>query len=458
VVVGSDPHRIEVSADGSTLMVGHVAATKLTEVAVADMTVRRTIALGAGHWAEDIAARPGTAATFAVVLVNGCCSPALEGQVLVQDGVVLPDRGPDHTGATTVTFADDPDVLYGSNGGTTDFGFYTLAVGPTGLTPVSDVGGLTQGFYAEISAADGVVYSSRGYVIDPTIPSVEGRFPRGQVAVFPDDDRLFTVIDSTITELDLDTLSAVGEVGLTQIPTLDHVRDAVAVGSNLAIATNAGTVLILPIGTSAAESWVLAAYQDFLGREPTSQELAATVARIASGTPRSTIARELATSPEWISHLVVGFYDDTLGRLPTSDEVAYWAEQLATGRRTVAQVAASFYASNEAFSNAGGTNADWIEDLYLDLLSREATGDDVTYWSGQVAARGRGWVALQLYQSLESRRARVTTLYEALLGRAPDAAGRDYWAGRLTREGDIALARNLASSAEYLARARTRFP
>lgn len=44
---------------------------------------------------------------------------------------------------------------------------------------------------------------------------------------------------------------------------------------------------------------------------------------------------------------------------------------------------------------------------------------------------------------------------QAVLLRAPDAAGRDYWAPRVIREGDVALAISLASSPEFLTLAQT---
>ena len=73
-------------------------------------------------------------------------------------------------------------------------------------------------------------------------------------------------------------------------------------------------------------------------------------------------------------------------------------------------------------------------------------------------ARGRTWVAGEMYQSLESRRDRVTSVYQDLLGRAPDAAGRDFWARRILARGDLALAVDLAASGEYASRAVVRFP
>lgn len=43
----------------------------------------------------------------------------------------------------------------------------------------------------------------------------------------------------------------------------------------------------------------------------------------------------------------------------------------------------------------------------------------------------------------------MTSLYLQLLRRAPDLGGRDYWAGRLLIDDDLALALDLVTSNEY---------
>jgi hypothetical protein len=209
---------------------------------------------------------------------------------------------------------------------------------------------------------------------------------------------------------------------------------------------------------TANEAWVLAAHEDLLDRSPTAEELAATVARLDGGTTRAVIARELSSSTEWIAVSITRFYRDTLDREPDGAGLAFWVDQVRTGRRTLASVAAQMYSSPEYYALAGGSDGEWIADLYAKVLHRAATPDDIVFWNGQVVARGRGKVAQAIYGSLESRRDRVTLLYEVLLGRAPDAAGRDFWADRIARTGDLALAVDLVVSAEYVARAQVRFP
>jgi hypothetical protein len=187
--------------------------------------------------------------SFGVVLVSHCCSPALEGTVIVENGVVLPGRGPGHTGATTIAFAGDPSHLYGYNGGTTDFGFYTMTVGPTGITATSSVPSLLGWFGLEIVSAAGRIYASSGDVVDPSIPRRLGAgTAAGQPVPLPDHDRLLTVSGSTINEYDLDGLWSLGS---QQFPGT-AATDAVLAGSTVAIATSSELVFVPLFGEDGA--------------------------------------------------------------------------------------------------------------------------------------------------------------------------------------------------------------
>lgn len=194
------------------------------------------------------------------------------------------------------------------------------------------------------------------------------------------------------------------------------------------------------------------AHADFLRDYPSTADLASQATQLDAGTiSRRGVVTGLANSTAWVDALVQRLYFDTLGRAGDSGGVHFWTTKILTGKKTVAQVAAAFYASHEYYVGiGGGTDSTWVKDLYVKLLGREADAGGLSYWVGQTSAHGRDDVALRMYQSPESRRTRVTRLYEQLLHREPDAAGRDYWAGRILGEGDIALAIELASSPEYL--------
>lgn len=242
--VGADPHRLAISDDGSTLMVGHYAANKMTQVRVSDMSVVRTVQLPSDQWANDIDAVPGAAGSFAVVVVNHCCSPALEGVLLVEDGVILPKKAPGHTGSTTIAFAGDPTRLYGFNGATTDFGFYVMSVDATGITVLSSTRTFISKFGLQLVAADGRLYGTDGSIIDPVAAIVVGSTAAGFQVAVPSLGRILTVSGDTILEFDDEGFTPVNAITFTG----GSATEAVLVGNTVAIATANGRILLIPLG------------------------------------------------------------------------------------------------------------------------------------------------------------------------------------------------------------------
>lgn len=222
-------------------------------------------------------------------------------------------------------------------------------------------------------------------------------------------------------------------------------------------------VVELPVpGRTAAQSFVIAAYNDYIQRDPTGSELAAGVSSVGDvtvSTNRANFVKGLANSEKYLGAFVNKLYLDTLGRAGDSGGLAFWADKLRTKAQTPAQVSANFYASAEYFNGFGaGDFATWVKDLYTKVLHRTATSGEVSSGVATAQSKGRYAEAYSLFQSLESRKVRVTGLYQRFLNRAPDAGGRDYWAGRVLNEGDIALAINLSTSAEYLNKSALRYP
>jgi acetyl esterase/lipase len=206
-----------------------------------------------------------------------------------------------------------------------------------------------------------------------------------------------------------------------------------------------------------APAFVRAAYADFLDRPPTSAELVQTTSGLDAGYRRDEVLVGLTRSDEWIGAIVRGFYQRALGRAPDPGGLAFWVSQIRSGRRTVTGVAAEFFGSDEFVGSAGSLEG-WVGDLYQALLGRDAAASEAAYWAARAQTRNPIYVAGQVYGSTESRRDRVTALYQHLLARAPDQAGLTFWTDRLARHGDLTLACSLAASGEYGARAQTRFP
>lgn len=238
----------------------------------------------------------------------------------------------------------------------------------------------------------------------------------------------------------------------------------------VAVVVLAGSaVLVVPVASAGAvapalthdQAFVTAAYNDFLGRYPTAAELtSATAVSLATPAARADVVSGLSKSPEWVRVTVNKLYVDTLGRTGDPGGVAYWVGMISSSQMSVAQVAAAFYSSPEYFAGFGKSNVrTWVLDLYTKILLRDGTQDPtgVNYWVTTTGSAGRGTVAYAFYQSNESRHTRVKGLYETLLGRAPDQAGWDYWAGLIATQGDLALAAELTESSEYYSDAFVRY-
>lgn len=216
--------------------------------------------------------------------------------------------------------------------------------------------------------------------------------------------------------------------------------------------------VVAPSDRTPGASFAAAATRDFLGSDDLPRADALATA-LAAGQPKVALLRRLTTSEPWLARIVGDLYLDTLGRPGDAGGVAYWIGVLARGERTVAEVAARFYASPEYYAGlGGGTDASWVTDLYDAILRRAPEPGGVDYWVGQVARRGRSSVALRLFQSAESAGARVRDLYTDLLGRAPSASDVTYWSPQVVARGDLTLAVSLANSPEYQSRAEARYP
>ena len=163
---------------------------------------------------------------------------------------------------------------------------------------------------------------------------------------------------------------------------------------------------------------------------------------------RSQVVENLAHSDAWAGTVVDDLYRDVLGRPADAAGRAYWVARQASGLRTQ-DLAAHFYASPEYDAESGGNQA-YVRRLYRALLAREPDSNGLAYWTGRLEAGAPpGSITAGFYQSIESRRARVRGLYTTILGRSPDVGGLEFWSDRLLRHDDIALAVQLASSAEY---------
>ena len=90
--------------------------------------------------------------------------------------------------------------------------------------------------------------------------------------------------------------------------------------------------------------------------------------------------------------LVIGWFQNYLGRLPTSAELATFSTQVQTAGDTRA-VEAEILASNEFYRRAGSTPQGYINGVYLALLGRPATPADQAVLAPKLILNGRLWLA-----------------------------------------------------------------
>ncbi len=211
-------------------------------------------------------------------------------------------------------------------------------------------------------------------------------------------------------------------------------------------------------------AFLRALYADFLGRDVDATGEAYWGNQLVRGAHldrsiHDVIAYSFAYSDEYATEVTEVSYQRFLQRDPDADGLAFWSEQLRNEDLTPEDLAVELLASAEFYSDAGGDDAGFVRLLYRRVLERTPSGADVENRVAQMAAgTTREAVAEQTFASEESRRVRVTALYQRFLARDAEPDGRDYWVGVLERFPDISLAVFLAASTEYANRAEQRFP
>jgi hypothetical protein len=128
---------------------------------------------------------------------------------------------------------------------------------------------------------------------------------------------------------------------------------------------------------------------------------------------------------------VKGLYNATFQRDADSAGLAYWVGQLTSGAMTQAQVAQSFFNSNE-------NRDDQVGFFYTYFLKRQADASGLAYWRQQLQSGAMnelqvmtGFILSPEYTGQQNTSGFLTTLYYGLLGRNPDGSGANFWQGQL---------------------------
>jgi outer membrane protein assembly factor BamB len=206
---------------------------------------------------------------------------------------------------------------------------------------------------------------------------------------------------------------------------------------------------------SADQAFVMALYEDLLGRDTDHAGLAHWVAALDGGRSKASVAVSVALSDEATTKFISDAYESILRRPADDAGLAYWSSRPG-GILHANRILDALYASDEYYDGAGGTDAGWVQALYRDALGRPAQSGEETYWATRASSIGRKRVAASIDGSPESADRKVQATYQKLLGRPVDDAGLAYFRTYVDRYGTPFVGAVIAGSTEYADRALTR--
>jgi acid phosphatase len=241
--------------------------------------------------------------------------------------------------------------------------------------------------------------------------------------------------------------------------TLRAIEEAYGVGllGNSADAANGDLTGAIPvISRVSGQRYVTQVYQDLLGRSPDAGGLSYWSALIDAGQPRYPIALSLTSSTEYVGDAVQAQYSRYLRRpvdgTTSSGGEGFWVGYIAHGA-TYEQLAESLIASDEYFNvRAAHDNTLYVTTLYQDILGRAPDPAGLAYWVGILGAGGpRAPASASILTSAEGYQDLVRTVFQTFLRHQPDSLGLAYWTGQLQsglRDEDLIA--SIIGSDEYL--------
>jgi alpha-tubulin suppressor-like RCC1 family protein len=174
-------------------------------------------------------------------------------------------------------------------------------------------------------------------------------------------------------------------------------------------------------------------YRDFLLREGDLGGIDFWVAALDSNQQsREAMISTFLNSPEYLNLIspITRLYFATFVRIPDFGGLRFWTNEFRSGARSINVISDAFVTVPEFVARYGNpTNAQYIDQLYRNILGRAGEAAGVAFWVGELDAgrQSRGSVLLAFSQSPEYVNARrfdiaVIGLYAALLQRAPTPA------------------------------------
>ena len=189
-----------------------------------------------------------------------------------------------------------------------------------------------------------------------------------------------------------------------------------------------------------ARLFAMQQYRDFLGREGDAGGIQFYIDLLNGGVARESVIESFLASPEFASGLpqATRLYFSFFNRIPDYAGLLFQVAALRSGQ-PLGAVAQNFYNSPE-FTDTYGTltNDQYITLVYQNVLGRAPDAAGYDYYKTRLDAgtltKGQmmiGFSESPEFQQLTGNEVYANSLYVGLLRRAPDAAGLSYYAGLL---------------------------
>jgi hypothetical protein len=210
---------------------------------------------------------------------------------------------------------------------------------------------------------------------------------------------------------------------------------------------------------ASAQLFAMQQYRDFLGREADAGGVAYWTQQVAGGMPRASVIESFFSSPEFQGTVapVARLYFAYFLRIPDYGGLTYWIGQFRGGMSL--ETISNYFALSGEFSQRYGAlnNAQFVDRVYQNVLGRAPDAGGRAFWANELdsGARTRGQVMLAFSESAEYRgligsEVYVTMAYIGMMRRAPDAGGFTYWVNYLDGgSSGLALLNGFLASAEY---------
>jgi len=262
VFVGSEPNKLAISDNGSTIYVALDGANAVRKFDTGSRAPGLQFSLGGDQFfgpyrAEDISVAPGQPNVIAVSRLRPGVSPRHGGVAIFDNGVQRTLTTPDHTGSNVIEFSNSPEILYGQNTETTEFGFRRMAVATCGVITLNTSQNLIAGFGLDFRVDNGLVFATGGRLIDPETRTLLGTFivrnpnsfGSGPILVAPDvkAGRVYFVLDEAgVTFLRVFDTKTFLKIGELQLPGVSGtISSLIRWGQNGLAFRSAGQVYLL---------------------------------------------------------------------------------------------------------------------------------------------------------------------------------------------------------------------